>query len=149
MDFNLFPCRPSTIPSSTMEIHGGMYFSYRRINSLRSFSFGISLTHFSQNGAYPRFLGSTYTIPQRDTVAGDAYCKSETYTNSTYIEKCVAGTYICRLCIAYVHMYVRTYRHMYCIFICALMIYSLDVACLLIVNFCTTYVNHNTLFTSI
>lgn len=38
----------------------------------------VVVTHFCQYGVYRRFLGSTNTIPQRETVAGEAYCRSPT-----------------------------------------------------------------------
>lgn len=38
----------------------------------------LLVTHLCQYGVYSRFLGSTNTIPQRETVAGEAYCKSPT-----------------------------------------------------------------------
>lgn len=39
---------------------------------------GLLVTHLCQYGVYRRFLGSTKTIPQRETVAGEAYCRSPT-----------------------------------------------------------------------
>lgn len=39
---------------------------------------GLLTTHLCQYGVYRRFLGSTKTIPLRETVAGEAYCRSPT-----------------------------------------------------------------------
>ena len=41
-------------------------------------------------GMYPKLRESTNTIPQRETVAGDAYCKSPTCTHQHVLS--AAGT---------------------------------------------------------
>lgn len=38
----------------------------------------LLFTHLCQYGVYRMFLGSTNTIPQRETVAGEACCRSPT-----------------------------------------------------------------------
>ena len=64
----------------------GMYLGYTSsmvvMNSGNFYLFLVNLSiHLRQYGSYPRFLGSTYTIPHRLMVAGEAYCRSATSNN--------------------------------------------------------------------
>ena len=58
-------------------MHFFMYLSKSTRNTLACAS-GRELHHFHMNGSYSRFFGSTYTMPHREIVAGEAYCKSAT-----------------------------------------------------------------------
>ena len=42
----------------------------------------LDVSHVLTKGMYPKFLESTNTMPHRDTVAGDAYCRSPTCTDT-------------------------------------------------------------------
>ena len=81
MVFIFSPCLPSTIPSQIMSIAFTAYLSNSRRRSSCSLLLWRWFTHLFQNGIYPRFFGSTYTMPQRDIVAGEANCKSYTSNN--------------------------------------------------------------------
>mmetsp|Transcript_3414 Transcript_3414/g.6493 ORF Transcript_3414/g.6493 Transcript_3414/m.6493 type:complete len:262 (-) Transcript_3414:1159-1944(-) len=74
----------SSTPSSTKSTQGFKYFW----NSSRIVSASSLLRlfiHFHANGPQPKFLGSTKTIPARDTVAGEAYWRSPTSNNNAHV----------------------------------------------------------------
>ena len=70
-----------SLPSKILSTHQKTYFaqSSLKLSAMISpyFSF-FWLIHLSKYGAYPRFFGSTYTIPHLEIVAGDAYYRSAT-----------------------------------------------------------------------
>ena len=72
---------PST-PSSTKSTQGWAYLSNRPLRICASFSFCRVLSHRVTNGRQPRLRLSTYTMPHREMVAGDAYCRSNTSNRS-------------------------------------------------------------------
>mmetsp|Transcript_24010 Transcript_24010/g.78157 ORF Transcript_24010/g.78157 Transcript_24010/m.78157 type:complete len:343 (+) Transcript_24010:668-1696(+) len=72
----------SSIPSKMKSTHGVTYLSNNERSTSASCSFVRPLHHVEMNGLYPRLRLSTYTIPHRETVAGEAYCKSKTSNNS-------------------------------------------------------------------
>ena len=52
-----------------------------------SVSFSRVLSHFHRYGCQPMSFGSTYTMPQREMVAGDAYCRSKTSKSIEHVGK--------------------------------------------------------------
>ena len=76
------PMTSPSMPSTQKSMHLSTYLliSLRRISACSWFT---RLLHQVQMyGSYSRFLGSTYTIPHRETVAGEAYCRSATSNSS-------------------------------------------------------------------
>mmetsp|Transcript_33746 Transcript_33746/g.73750 ORF Transcript_33746/g.73750 Transcript_33746/m.73750 type:complete len:202 (-) Transcript_33746:421-1026(-) len=54
----------------------------REVRMPPSSSLGRRSHHVLMKGLNPRFLGSTYTMPHREMVAGEAYCRSATSKSS-------------------------------------------------------------------
>mmetsp|Transcript_10268 Transcript_10268/g.34023 ORF Transcript_10268/g.34023 Transcript_10268/m.34023 type:complete len:332 (-) Transcript_10268:24-1019(-) len=76
-----------TMPSTTKSRHGSRYLSQSAWMTSRSTSFSRELSHFHRKGCHPMSRGSTYTMPHRETVAGEAYWRSNTSNSMEQVGK--------------------------------------------------------------
>lgn len=77
INFNGANCSNPKLPSNIRSKIQGTYFSNKTFSCSLSCLFSIN-KNLLQYGVYPKFLGSTYTIPALETVAGEAYLRSPT-----------------------------------------------------------------------